>query len=62
MEHFEIKISDGERTITIKSIDDLSQLPDKSLKILFENSNYMATLYSYVIHRMDLLDDIWQES
>lgn len=50
----ELKINDNEKVITIKSVDDLILLPDMSIKLLFNNSNYMTTLYLYVIYRVDL--------
>jgi hypothetical protein len=48
-----LKINDYKNIIKIKSVDDLVLLPDKSIKILFNNSEYMTTLYLYVLQRID---------
>ncbi|MFA7192467.1 MAG: hypothetical protein WC089_04190 [Candidatus Paceibacterota bacterium] len=50
----ELRINHDKKVITIKSVDDLSLLPDKSIKLLFSNSSYMTTLYLYVIYRVDV--------
>lgn len=51
MKHLEIY--DDKKIIKIKSIDDLCFLPDKSIKLLFENSSYMTTLYTYVLYTVE---------
>lgn len=50
----ELKIYDDEKVITIKSVDDLPLLPDRSIGLLFNNSNYMVILYVYVLYKLDV--------
>ncbi len=49
-----LKIYDGKKVITIKSVDDLCFLPDKSIKLVFDNSNYVTVLHLYIIYRVDV--------
>jgi len=44
---------DDKKIIIIKSVDDLCFLPDKSIKILFNNSHYVTTIYLYVLQRIN---------
>lgn len=44
---------DGNK-ITVANLVDLQMLPDKSLKILFNNSNYSEVIYLYTLHRLDM--------
>ncbi len=50
-----LKIYDcNKRVIKIESIGDLGLLPDKSIKVLVNNSSYMTTLYVYILYKVDL--------
>ena len=41
-------------TILINNLLDLQQLPDKTIKVMFNNSNYIVTIYLYTLSRLDL--------
>ncbi len=49
-----LKIFDGKKCIEINNINDLYLLPDKSIKVLFENKSYMTTVYLYVMYKFDM--------
>lgn len=49
-----LKIFDGTKRIEIRTINDLCKLPDKSIKLLFENKNYATILYLYVMYKFDM--------
>ncbi len=50
--------------ITIAHLDDLQMLPDKSIEVLFNNKNYMETIYVYVLYKLNAYLDthhyVWE--
>lgn len=49
----EIFLNNGDK-ITIGSRKDLQKLPDKSIVVLFNNSNYIEVIYLYVLYKLDM--------
>lgn len=49
----EIFINNGSK-ITVNSLSDLQRLPDKSIFVLFNNSNYIEVIYLYVLCKLDM--------
>lgn len=49
----EIFLSNGDK-ITIGSRKDLQKLPDKSIVVLFNNTNYIEVIYLYVLYKLDM--------
>lgn len=49
----ELFIGNGKK-ITIRSLEDLQKLPDKSIVVLFNNSNYIEVIYLYVLYKLDM--------
>lgn len=41
-------------SILINNLLDLQKLPDKTIRVLFDNSNYIVTIYLYTLSRLDL--------
>ncbi|MFZ2310458.1 MAG: hypothetical protein WAW11_02850 [Patescibacteria group bacterium] len=49
----DIFINNGDK-VTISSLKDLQKLPDKSIVVLFDNSNYIEVIYLYILHKLDM--------
>ncbi len=43
--------------ITIACRQDLQKLPEKSIRLLFDNDNYIEVIYLYVLYRLDMYLD-----
>lgn len=53
-----ITLQSGDGTkINIANLKDLQMLPDKSIKVLFHNKNYIETIYLYVLYKLDMYLD-----